>query len=183
MPAVDDSFGQFLRYTLPSAARMPIVQRRVGRRSRFMDHQGPPLYQRQLPNTSRCRQHRRGLGSSLGGLISAYQASQWSNVFGKIGCSLFFLPSVHALPYTPHSSQQPVRVYPSVRHLQRWISRHHEIQRFLVRVGYVFNMDLDNAIGFGDSHNEDAWKHRVHERFNFCFQPATNRTPCSRLRP
>ena len=39
----------------------------------------------------------------------------------------------------------------------------------LVSLGYVFNMDLDHTIGFGDAHNEDSWKRRSSRAFQFLF--------------
>ena len=44
-----------------------------------------------------------------------------------------------------------------------------EARDWLVGLGYVFNMDLDHVIGFGDQHNEDAWRRRSPRAFTFLF--------------
>ena len=63
------------------------------------------------------------LGSSLGGLISAYMAWDWSSVFGKIGC---FSSSFQVC--MPFPRAHPPRSGPfectSMRHIRRWIGQY-----------------------------------------------------------
>lgn len=115
------------------------------------------------------------LGSSLGGLISAYMAWDWSNVFSKLGC--FSSSFQVCTPFAaPPASKRPVRVYldsgDSGTSNDNVLLTATERDR-LVSLGYVFNMDLDHVIGFGDQHNEDAWKRRLPRALMFLF-PTTD---------
>ena len=108
------------------------------------------------------------LGSSLGGLISAYMAWDWSNVFTKIGC--FSSSFQVCMPFpAPPATKRPVRVYLDAGTSSDGLANTMTERDRLISLGYVFNMDLDNAIGFGDAHNEDAWKRRSPRAFSFLF--------------
>ena len=108
------------------------------------------------------------LGSSLGGLISAYMAWDWSNVFGKIGC--FSSSFQVCMPFpAPPATKRPVRVYLDAGTSGDGLDNTMTERDRLVSLGYVFNMDLDHTIGFGDAHNEDSWKRRSPRAFQFLF--------------
>lgn len=111
------------------------------------------------------------LGSSLGGLISSYMAWDWSSVFTKLGC--FSSSYSFCMPFpAPPATKRPVRVYmdsgDSGTSNDNVTLTAIERDR-LVSIGYVFNMDLDHTIGYGDIHNEDAWKRRLPRAFTFLF--------------
>jgi predicted alpha/beta superfamily hydrolase len=108
------------------------------------------------------------LGSSLGGLISAYMAWNWSSVFTKIGC--FSSSFQVCMPFpAPPATKRPVRVYLDAGTSSDGLANTMTERDRLISLGYVFNIDLDNAIGFGDAHNEDAWKRRSPRAFQFLF--------------
>ena len=108
------------------------------------------------------------LGSSLGGLISAYMAWDWSSVFSKIGCFSSSFQVCMPFPAPPATKRQ-VRIYLDAGTSSDGLANTMTERDRLVGLGYVFNIDLDNAIGFGDAHNEDSWKRRSPRAFQFLF--------------
>jgi predicted alpha/beta superfamily hydrolase len=114
------------------------------------------------------RENTGALGSSLGGLISAYMAWDWSNVFTRIGC--FSSSFQVCMPFpVPPATKRPVRIYLDAGTSGDGLTNTMTERDRLIRLGYVLNMDLDNAIGVGDAHNEDAWKRRSPQAFRFLF--------------
>ncbi len=110
------------------------------------------------------------LGSSMGGLISAYLGWQQSATFHKIGAFSSSFQVCFPIP-TP-DTKRPIRVYldsgdsgASSDNLGLTVTERDN----LIRNGYVFNDDLDHTIGYGDAHNEDAWKRRSPRAFTFLF--------------
>ena len=69
----------------------------------------------------------------------------------------------------PPATKRTVRVYLDAGTSSDGLANTMTERDRLVSLGYVFNMDLDNAIGFGDAHNEDAWKRRSPRAFQFLF--------------
>jgi predicted alpha/beta superfamily hydrolase len=108
------------------------------------------------------------LGSSMGGLISAYMAWDWSNVFGKIGC--FSSSFQVCMPFpAPPATKRPVRVYLDCGTADDPLAYTMTERDRLMSLGYVLNIDLDQFTGFGDVHNEDSWKRRSPRAFQFLF--------------
>jgi predicted alpha/beta superfamily hydrolase len=115
------------------------------------------------------------LGSSLGGLISAYIGWQRSDTFHKIGCmsSSFWV----CFPIPSPDSKRPIRIYldsgdkdgqTSVGSSDSLLDTMGERDN-LIKNGYVFNMDLDHMIGYGHWHSEVWWNPRLPRVFTYLF--------------
>jgi hypothetical protein len=114
------------------------------------------------------------LGSSLGGLISAYMAWQRSATYHKIGCmsSSFDICS----PITT-GTNFPVRVYLDSGNFdsQGTVGSSDDLtytageRDNLINDGHIFNIDLDHTIGYGQWHSEQWWAVRLPRCFTFLF--------------
>lgn len=109
-------------------------------------------------------------GSSMGGLISAYLGWAQSSTFRKIGA--FSSSFQVCFPIPSPDTKRPIRVYldsgdsgTSNDNVLLTVSERDN----LINNGYVFNMDLDHVIGYGDEHNEAAWNRRLPRAFTFLF--------------
>jgi len=114
------------------------------------------------------------LGSSLGGLISAYMAWTRSATYHKIGCmsSSFDI----CTPITT-GTNFPVRVYldsgdydsqgtvGSSDDLLNTVGERDD----LIIDGHTFNIDLDHTVGYGHWHSEQWWAVRLPRCFTFLF--------------
>jgi predicted alpha/beta superfamily hydrolase len=117
------------------------------------------------------------LGSSLGGLISAYIGWQYSNTFGKIGCisSSFWVCD----PISAPATKRPIRIYLDSGNKDTSSSTGDSAtdslldtvreRDKLIQNGYVFNMDLDHTIGYGHWHAEQWWNVRTPRCFTFLY--------------
>jgi predicted alpha/beta superfamily hydrolase len=115
-----------------------------------------------------------GLGSSLGGLISAYMGWQHSGVYHKIGCmsSSFDI----CFPIST-GTNFPVRVYLDSGNMdtQSSVGSSDDLlatvgeRDNLILDGHVFNVDLDHTIGYGQWHSEQWWAVRLPRCYLFLF--------------
>ena len=107
------------------------------------------------------------LGSSLGGLISAYMGWQWSDVYHRLGC--FSSSFQVCFPIPSPDTKRPIRIYVDSGDQSDGLANTVAERDNLINNGYVFNMDLDHTIGYGDAHNEAAWNRRLPRSFQFLF--------------
>ena len=115
------------------------------------------------------------LGSSLGGLISAYLGWQRSGTFHKIGAmsSSFDI----CFPIPSPDSKRPIRIYLDSGNMdaQGTVGSSDDLlstvgeRDKLMQNGYAFNLDLDHTIGYGHWHNEQWWNARSPRCFTFLF--------------
>jgi len=117
------------------------------------------------------------LGSSMGGLISAYLGWQYSGTFHRIGAmsSSFWV----CQPITAPDSKRPIRLYLDSGNKDTELSTMEADtdslldtvaeRDNLLRNGYAFNVDLDHTIGYGHWHNEQWWDVRSPRCFTFLF--------------
>ena len=113
------------------------------------------------------------MGSSLGGLISAYNGLS-TNVFGLIGAvspSYWYGPN-----FRNWISTQPTkgnRIYQDCGTAEGASMWDHfwPVYAYYLQDGYVVNDDLKIAIGCGQEHNEAAWSSRVAGGFQFLYNP------------
>jgi len=113
------------------------------------------------------------MGSSLGGLISAYIGLS-SNVFGLVGA---ISPSYwYADNFRNWISTQPTkgcRIFQDAgtsEGASMW-DYFWPVYTYYLQDGYVINEDLQIMIGCGDGHNEAAWAGRVDDAFRFLYNP------------
>lgn len=113
------------------------------------------------------------MGSSLGGLISAYIGLS-TNVFGLVGAvspSYWYGPN-----FQSYINTQPTkgnRIYQdagTAEGASMW-DYFWPVYTYYLRDGYVLNDDLQIVIGCGDQHNEAAWAGRVDDAFRFLYNP------------
>ncbi|HMO04628.1 MAG TPA: alpha/beta hydrolase-fold protein [Kiritimatiellia bacterium] len=113
------------------------------------------------------------MGSSLGGLISAYCGLS-TNVYGLIGAvspSYWYGPN-----FRTWISAQPtkgVRIWQCAGASEGASMWDHfwPVLGYYQQDGYVVNDDLRYAIGCGEGHNEAAWANRVPGAFRFLLHP------------
>ena len=115
------------------------------------------------------------LGSSLGGLISAYLSWQRSATFHKIGAmsSSFDI----CFPIPSPDTKRPIRIYLDSGNMdaQGTVGSSDDLlstvgeRDKLIQNGYAFNLDLDHTIGYGHWHNEQWWNVRSPRCFTFLF--------------
>lgn len=115
------------------------------------------------------------LGSSLGGLISAYIGWQRSATYHKIGSMSSSFQVCTPIPAP--DTKRPIRMYVdsgnydgqgtvgSSDNLLQTIAERDN----LINNGYVFNIDLDHTIGYGHWHSEQWWAVRLPRCFTFLF--------------
>ncbi len=115
------------------------------------------------------------LGSSLGGLISAYLGWQRSGTFHKIGAMSSSLDICFPIP-SP-DAKRPIRIYLDSGNMdaQGTVGSSDDLlstvgeRDKLLQNGYAFNLDLDHTIGYGQWHNEQWWNVRSPRCFTFLF--------------
>ena len=115
------------------------------------------------------------LGSSLGGLISAYIGWQRLGTYHRIGAmsSSFDICS----PIPAPDTKRPIRIYLDSGNMdaQGSVGSSDDLLNTigerdnLVNNGYVFNIDLDHTIGYGHWHSEQWWAVRLPRCFAFLF--------------
>ena len=119
------------------------------------------------------------LGSSMGGLISAWLGWAHAETYHKIGAmsSSFW----DCFPISSPNSKRSIRIYiDSGDHdSQGTIGSSDSLldtmgeRDNLMQNGYVFNLDLDHTIGYGHWHSEQWWDVRSPRCFTFLF-PASD---------
>jgi hypothetical protein len=114
------------------------------------------------------------LGSSLGGLISAYMGWARSDIYHKVGgmSSSFW----DCFPISTGTSF-PIRVYLDSGNMdaQGTVGSSDSLLNTvgerdnLINDGYVFNINLDHTIGYGHWHSEQWWRIRLPRCLTFLF--------------
>ncbi|HUK82111.1 MAG TPA: alpha/beta hydrolase-fold protein [Verrucomicrobiae bacterium] len=115
------------------------------------------------------------LGSSMGGLISAWLGWQGSDTAHRIGAmsSSFWV----CYPIPSPDTKRPIRIYLDSGDLddQGVVGSSDGLldtvaeRDNLINDGYVFNIDLDHQIGYNHWHNEQWWNRRSPRCFTFLF--------------
>lgn len=117
------------------------------------------------------------MGSSMGGLFSAFAALARPDVFGQAASllSAVFQFQGGALPrmVCHGAKQQPVRTPGDGG---RWVRYLEEMRPILNRAGYVEGKDLTMRVIPGGRHNEVSWAARAGEVLRFLFPPTELRT-------
>jgi len=115
------------------------------------------------------------LGSSMGGLTSAWLGWAHAETYHKIGAMSSSFWDCYPIPSA--DSKRPIRIYlDSGDHdAQGTIGSSDSLLNTmderdnLMRDGYAFNLDLDHTIGYGHWHNEQWWDVRSPRCFTFLF--------------
>jgi predicted alpha/beta superfamily hydrolase len=107
------------------------------------------------------------LGSSMGGLISAYLGWERSDTFHRIGAFSSSFQVCFPIP-TP-DTKRPIRIYVDSGDQNDGLVNTIAERDNLIRNGYAFNINLDHTIGYGHSHNEFWWDRRSPRAFTFLF--------------
>jgi predicted alpha/beta superfamily hydrolase len=113
------------------------------------------------------------MGSSLGGLISAYIGLS-SNVFGLVGAvspSYWYGPNFRNYINTQNTKGN--RIYQDAgtsEGTSMW-DYFWPVLSYYQQDGYTMNDDIMIAIGCGEAHNEAAWANRVANGFRFLYNP------------
>jgi hypothetical protein len=170
---VDNSSDRFCEYAPPtcsySECSSPVGNEYVS----FLADQLKPVIDSQY-RTLTDADDTGALGSSLGGLISAYMGWQRSDIYHKIGCmsSSFDICS----PITT-GTNFPIRVYLDSGNMdaQGDVGSSDDLlytmgeRDNLINDGHVFNNDLDHTIGYGQWHSEQWWAVRLPRVYKFLF--------------
>ncbi|MCG3148161.1 MAG: hypothetical protein PCFJNLEI_01603 [Verrucomicrobiae bacterium] len=173
---VDSSSNRLREYTPPGCSAPSGGTALGAQYADFLINQLKPLIDanyRTLTNASNTGV----LGSSMGGLISAYLGWQSPGTFGKIGAlsSSFWV----CQPIPAPDTKRPIRIYldsgnkdtagstaeEDTDSLLETLSERDQ----LLRNGYVLNDDLDHTIGYGHWHSEQWWDVRSPRCFTFLF--------------
>ena len=114
------------------------------------------------------------MGSSMGGLVSTYLGWEFPGVFRKIGAlSTAYWRCNVTLNNLVNPPPRPVRIYldsgDTGDFTNDGIALTMQARDNLIRNGYVFNVNLDHVIGFGQNHNEYWWDRRSPRAFTFLF--------------
>ena len=113
------------------------------------------------------------MGSSLGGLISAYIGLS-TNVFGLVGAvspSYWYGPNFRAwIDAQPTKGNRIYQDAGTAEGASMW-NHFWPVYGYYLEDGYAVNDDLLVAIGCGQGHNEAAWASRVAGAFRFLFNP------------
>jgi predicted alpha/beta superfamily hydrolase len=115
------------------------------------------------------------LGSSMGGLISAWLGWAHSETYHRIGAMSSSFQVCFPIP-SP-DAKRPIRIYldSGDRDQQGVIGSSDGLLNTvaerdnLINDGYVFNIDLDHTIGYSHWHNELFWDRRTPRCFTFLF--------------
>jgi hypothetical protein len=170
---VDNSSDRFCEYAPPtcsySECSSPVGNEYVS----FLADQLKPIIDSQyrtLPDADDTG----ALGSSLGGLISAYMGWQRSDIYHRIGCmsSSFDICS----PITT-GTNFPIRVYLDSGNYdsEGTVGSSDDLlytmgeRDNLINDGHVLNNDLDHTIGYGQWHSEQWWAVRLPRVYKFLF--------------
>ena len=170
---VDNSSARFCEYTPPTCTFSQCSLGLGDKYASFLADQLKP----QIDSTYRTLtdpDNTGVLGSSLGGLISAYMGWQRSATYHKVGgmSSSFWI----CYPITVNTNQ-PIRIYldsgdmdvqGTVGSADSLLDTVAERDNLIVD-GHVFNIDLDHMIGYGQWHGEIAWCKRLPRCFKFLF--------------
>ncbi len=110
------------------------------------------------------------LGSSMGGLVSAYLGLE-TNAFGRVGVlSPAFWPADRFVGRMDSNDTRGIRIYMDMgtdeSEADMWEPFWRVYDLFLVD-GYAVNDDLRIAIGCGQQHNEAAWAARLPGAYRF----------------
>ena len=120
------------------------------------------------------------LGSSLGGLISAYAGVRRPDVFGIVGAmspstwwnGTVIIGDVAAMP----STMRPARVYVDSGDSGTSnddVSNTNQLAATYVADGYVAGVDFDHVVQAGGQHSEIYWAQRLPGALQFLFGPRT----------
>jgi len=134
----------------------------------FIDHNYPTL-----PN----REHTTVMGSSMGGLISAYAVCEYPHIFSGAGCvstNWISLPETMAT-YLGNTLPKPQnhRFYFDfgTRGLDSFYEPHQkQVDQVMAKAGYSPDKDWMTRKFEGADHNEAAWQERVHIPLQFLLQ-------------
>lgn len=115
------------------------------------------------------------LGSSLGGLISAYLGLE-TNVYGKVGpMSPSFWAASNFVGRIDSNATLGLRIYldwgTAESDEDMWNPGWSTYGLFL-QDGYAVNKDILQVVGCGHAHNEAAWSNRLTGAFQFLLNPA-----------
>jgi enterochelin esterase-like enzyme len=175
---VDNSSDRFCEYAPPGCTYSQCSTPRGDKYVSFLADQLKPYidntYSITAGRTLTDADNTGALGSSLGGLISAYMGWQRSATYHKIGCmsSSFDICS----PITT-GTNFPIRVYldSGTYDAQGQVGSSDDLLNTvgerdnLINDGHAFNIDLDHTIGYGHWHNEQWWDRRSPRCFTFLF--------------
>lgn len=139
---------------------------------RFLTDELKPWVDRTL-RTKTGREDTALLGSSLGGIVSLYLAWKRPDVFGKVGSlsgSYWLRGWVDQIGAKPSQS------------LKVWLDSGNEggssfdsmehtlfVRDHLLRQGFSYGKDVKHFVGYGERHNEAAWRNRVGRSLRFLF--------------
>jgi hypothetical protein len=170
---VDNSSDRFCEYAPPtcsySECSSPVGNEYVS----FLADQLKPVIDSQY-RTLTDPDDTGALGSSLGGLISAYMAWERSATYHKIGCMSSSFDICEPITI---GTNFPVRVYLDSGNYdsQGTVGSSDDLtytvgeRDNLINDGHVFNEDLDHTIGYGQWHSEQWWAVRLPRCFAFLF--------------
>lgn len=175
---VDNSSDRFCEYAPPTCTYSQCSTPRGDRYALFLADQLKPFidntYSITAGRTLTDADDSGMLGSSLGGLISAYIGWQRSATYHKIGCmsSSFDICS----PITT-GTNFPIRAYLDSGNMDSpgTVGSSDDLLNTvgerdnLINDGHVFNNDLDHTIGYGHWHSEQWWAVRLPRCFTFLF--------------
>ena len=140
---------------------------------RFLVEELKPAVDRDLP-TLRDPQHTFVLGSSMGGLISAYAVCRYPHVFGGAGCLSTHWPAGDgcALEYFRRELPPPGRVrfyfdYGTATIDAPYQPYQEQMDRILSQRGYCYGQDWVTLRFEGAEHSEGAWRERLHQPLQF----------------
>ena len=144
----------------------------ASRYGRFLSDELKPFIDANL-RTKPEREHTALVGSSLGGIVSLYLGWTRSEVFGKVGSlsgsywlrgwvdQLGAKPS-HPLQVYLDSGNQGGSSFDSLEHTLF-------VRDHLLREGFRYGSQLTHRVGYGQGHNEAAWRERVSGALRFLF--------------
>lgn len=181
---VDNSSDRFCEYTPPGCTYSQCSTPHGDKYVSFLADQVKPYidntYSITAGRTLADAENTGILGSSLGGLISAYMGWQRSATYHKIGAmssSFAIGTSNSCIPITSPDTKRPIRMYldsgdmdaqGTVGSSDNLLATVGERDN-LIKNGYVFNNDLDHTIGYGHWHSEQFWDARTPRCFTFLF--------------
>ncbi|KAF0129091.1 MAG: hypothetical protein FD155_2766 [Bacteroidetes bacterium] len=142
----------------------------------FIVHELKPYIDQSYPTLS-CAEHTSIMGSSMGGLISAYAIAKFPHIFGNAGCVSTHWPlSLHVnelsfsepfINWLMHQMPDPAthRIYFDfgTATIDSYYEIHQQRVDTLMREsGYVEGLNWITVKDEGAPHSEEAWKNRVH---------------------
>jgi len=177
--------GKFLPH-LPKDLREELIQQGLqgGSRSeaylRFLVEELKPAIDARYA-TRREREATFLMGSSMGGLISAYALCEYPRVFGGAAClSTHWIGSARRNDEIPSAAIAYLRdALPDPRTVKWWMDRgtleldaqyaqaQVRIDALMAEKGFVPGTRYQTRVYEGTGHNEDAWAQRLHEPLGF----------------